>query len=399
MDERPRIAVVVPALAEGGGVSTVAKFLYGIISESGHYRADIISLATSARDEASRRILAPASWLAGIRIIDGKWQGEKYQHVGCNLAEFEFQRYRQRHILTELLNQYDLIQVVAGAPAFALVCRDVHLPVCLFVATMVQEERVAMIRRAKGWKKYWLTAMTHLVSKMEKSALENVTRVFGESEYTLRLLSSKVDHSLLRLGPPGVDTNVFHPGLYCHNGYFLSVGRLSDPRKNIRILFEAYAYLRQEMCDAPKLVLAGMTPPPDEDMALAFRLGIGKYVEVQQNVSERNLAKLYRNAAVFVMSSDEEGLGIVILEAMASGIPVISTRCGGPETAVKEGRNGLLTAVGDSRAMAEKMLELLSNPSLCRRMGEEGRRVVLERFSLQSAAKVYFSEYEKILGK
>jgi len=399
MDEQPRIAVVVPSLAEGGGVSTVAKFLYEAINQSGCYRADIISLATSARDKASRRLLVPASWLAGVKIINVKWQNGEYQHVGCNLAEFEFQRYHPRRILTKLLNQYDLIQVVAGTPVFGMVTRNIKPPVCLFAATMVQEERATVIRHAKGWKKHWLIVMTRLASRIEKNVLENVTRVFGESDYTLRLMSSRVNHGQLRLGPPGVDTDVFYPGSYCHDGYILSVGRLSDPRKNIRMLFEAYACLRQKMCDAPKLVLAGITPPPDEDMALAFRLGVGKYVEVQQNISEKNLAKIYRNAAVFVLSSNEEGLGIVLLEAMASGIPIISTRCGGPETAVIEGQNGLLTAVGDPRAMAEKMVELLSNPSLCMRMGKEGRRMAMERFSLQSAIRAYFLEYEKILGK
>lgn len=399
MDKQPRIAIVVPTLTESGGVSTVAKFLYKVINGSGRYRADIISLATSARDEASSRILVPASWLAGSRIINKRWEDGEYQHVGCNWAEFEFQRYRPRCVLTELLNKYDLVQVVAGGPALALAARNIKPPVCVFVATMVQEECAAIIKRAKWWEKYWLIPRVYLISRIEKIALKNATRVFGESDYTIRLLSSMVDRNRLRLGPPGVDINVFHPESYCHDGYILSVGRFLDPRKNIRMLFEAYACLCQKMRNVPKLMLAGLAGPSDEDMALASRLGIEKYVEVQQNVSEIDLGKIYRNASIFVLSSDEEGLGVVILEAMASGIPVISTRCGGPEMAVIEGRNGFLTAVGDSHAMVEKMIELLSDPSLRKRMGEEGRRLAMERFSLQSAAGAYFSEYEEILRK
>ncbi|MBI5554281.1 MAG: glycosyltransferase family 4 protein [Elusimicrobia bacterium] len=398
MGKQPRIAIVVPTLTEKGGVATVAKFLYKAINGSGRYCADIISLATAARDEASLRILAPASWLAGLKIISKKWEKGEYQHVGCNWAEFEFQRYRPRRVLTELLNKYDLVQVVAGGPALALAARYIKPPVCVFVATMVQEEYAAIIKRAKGWKKYWLITRVYLIARIEKIALKNVTRVFGESDYTLRLLTSLVERSRLRLGSPGVDLDVFHPEAYCQDGYILSVGRFLDPRKNIRMLFEAYECLRQKMRHAPKLMLAGLTGPSEEDLALAARLGIEKYIEIQQNVAEIDLGEIYRQASIFVLSSDEEGLGVVILEAMASGLPVISTRCGGPETAVLEGRNGFLTPVGDSRAMAEKMMELLSAPSLRRRMGEEGRRMAIERFSLPAAARAYFSEYEKLLG-
>lgn len=399
MDKQSRIAIVVPALTESGGVATVAKFLYKAINNSSHYRADIISLATSARDEASMRILAPASWLAGSRIINKRWENGEYQHVGCNLAELEFQRYRPRRILTELLNQYDLIQMVVGGPAFALVTRKVKPPVCLFVATMAKEEYATIIRGARGWKRCWLAARARLVSRIEKIALKNVTRVFGESDYTIRLLSSMVDQNRLRLGSPGVDINVFYPESYQHDGYILSVGRFLDPRKNIRMLFEAYAYLRQKMRNAPNLMLAGLAGPSNEDMVFASRLGLEKYIEIQQNVSEIDLGKIYRKAALFVLSSDEEGLGVVILEAMASGLPVISTRCGGTETAVIESRNGTLTEVRNPYALAEKMEKLLSDPALRKRMGEEGRRLAIERFSVQSAAKAYFSEYEKILGR
>ena len=61
---------------------------------------------------------------------------------------------------------------------------------------------------------------------------------------------------------------------------------------------------------------------------------------------------------MFLLSSNEEGLGLVIGEAMAAGLPVVSTRCGGPETFVVEGVTGYLTPVGDAQAMALKIAEL-----------------------------------------
>jgi glycosyltransferase involved in cell wall biosynthesis len=67
---------------------------------------------------------------------------------------------------------------------------------------------------------------------------------------------------------------------------------------------------------------------------------------------------LYQEAKCFVLPSYEEGFGMVILEAMACGIPVVSTRCGGPNDIVLDGENGYLVDIGDVNAMAEKILAL-----------------------------------------
>jgi len=110
------------------------------------------------------------------------------------------------------------------------------------------------------------------------------------------------------------------------------------------------------------------------------------------------LAELYRNALFFVLSSNEEGLGIVILEAMASGLPVVSTACGGPATSLVHGETGLLTPVGDARALADAMQTLLGDSDLRRRMGTEGRRVAEERFSLAAAGKVFLDSYDEVFS-
>ncbi len=110
------------------------------------------------------------------------------------------------------------------------------------------------------------------------------------------------------------------------------------------------------------------------------------------------LADLYRHAMFFVLPSDEEGIGIVLLEAMASGLPVVSTCCGGPETAVLDGETGFLTPVGDAQALADAMQHLLDNPALRRRMGQAGRRIAEERFSLDVTGKVFLRKYDELLG-
>src|ERR1700761_473033 len=114
---RPKIGLVVPALAGGGGVLTVASFLKESILASGKYDLKVLSLATSMSDNCSVSLLQPLSWLAGVRSSSGIWQGIPYIHVGSFLGELEFQRFKPRRCLAEHLADCDVVQVVCGSPA------------------------------------------------------------------------------------------------------------------------------------------------------------------------------------------------------------------------------------------------------------------------------------------
>lgn len=85
----------------------------------------------------------------------------------------------------------------------------------------------------------------------------------------------------------------------------------------------AYAALRRTMDAVPRLVLAGRDDLSPSVRALIRRLGLQEHVTVEQNVPTAGLPDLYRRASVFLQTSYEEGLGISVLEAMASGIPAL----------------------------------------------------------------------------
>jgi D-inositol-3-phosphate glycosyltransferase len=397
---KKRIAVVLgTGIGPSGGVRTMARFLYHTVQNSGSYQPTLISVAASSKDEASVCLRSPKNWHKGIQVLEGCWQGIPFYHVGAFMAEFEFQRVRPRRVLTQLLSNYDLIQVVAGTPAIAYAITHVNEPKCIFVATTIAQERTSMLSRTHGLKKLWLHMMTHINSQIEAYALPHMGHVFAESEYTRNLVSRLIPADRVSLGVPGVDTSLFHPEEnYCPDGYILSVGRFTDPRKNVRLLLDAYRQLCSTLSNPPRLVLAGRGGLTQRDWALSAEWDIGDYIDTYQDVSAEELANLYRHASMFVLPSDEEGLGIVLLEAMASGIPVVSTKCGGPETAVIDGETGYLIPIGDSYALANRMLELMDNPPLRWRMGEAGRRLAQERFSLSVAGQAYLEVYDQLLG-
>ena len=398
-DSARRVALLVPGLPYGGGVPTMALFLHRVLDSVDRYQPALVSLALAAGDPLSVRMLDPSSWLSGVQERSDTWRDLPVVSVGACLAEFEFQRFRPRAALTELLASYDLIQVISGTPATALTSSKLKKPACLYVATTVKEERSSILAESKWPRRPWLWLMTAVNAWSEPRALRSVDHVFALSEYTRSQLSRAVPASKLTLGVPGIDTQLFHPPeMPAHKGFILSVGRFGDPRKNVGMLLDAYRRLVECIPHAPELMLVGEHPPP-QDWARVIRWGIADRIDVRLDVTPEELAPLYRQACLFALSSNEEGLGIVILEAMASGLPVVSTCCGGPATCVLEGVTGYLTPVGDAEALAQRMRMLLEDDALRLRLGQAGRRAVETRFSMEVAGEPFLAAYDRLLGR
>jgi glycosyltransferase involved in cell wall biosynthesis len=266
------------------------------------------------------------------------------------------------------------------------------------VATTIRQDRQSALAATRGALKLWRAAMTQVNELFERVALPRMEHVFAQSEYTRTLLASMVPAGRLSIAWPGVDTKIFHPGQNLGEKYVLSVGRFADPRKNVQMLLRAYHLLRQRLSDVPRLVLAGSTGPTMCDWALVRELQISEYVTFYEAPSTNELAALYRDAAIFALSSNEEGFGVVLTEAMASGVPVVSTRCGGPETIILDGKTGYLTPVGDHEALAIAMGEVLTQPALRRSMVEAGRKAVEREFSLTASGQAYLKVYDRLLA-
>jgi glycosyltransferase involved in cell wall biosynthesis len=396
MEPKKSVCVVVPDLVgEAGGVTVLADFVFDTLRRSGRYQPTFMSLAVSSRDEASLRLLSPGSWRGGARAVSRERRGETHRHVGCHFAELEFQRYRPRAVLTDILNQYDVVHVVAGAPAWALVAKGCRGVVVLHAATLVASERALVRRYAFPRWRYWMTRVT---SHLDFAALRHVHLTFVINRWMKEAVGRVVGPSRVVFALPGVDTAHFRPDGYAENGYILSVGRFSDPRKDVRTLFRAYALLRRAAPAAPKLVLAGLSMPTSTDWEFAESQGVAGFIEKREGLSHSALAELYRRACMFALSSVEEGLSLPVMEAMASGLPVISTRCGGPETVVADGETGYLTPVRDAEAMAEKMRALLADADSRRRMGARARRIAEETFSLEMAGRAILEKYDELLS-
>ncbi|MGI5468303.1 glycosyltransferase family 4 protein [Streptomyces sp. CA-132043] len=217
-------------------------------------------------------------------------------------------------------------------------------------------------------------------------------------EYTrsriARALTPEAAGRMVQL-PPGVDEKTFHPGSggddvrtrlgLADRPVVVCVSRLV-PRKGQDTLIEALPRIRTEVPDAALLIVGG-GPYEKELRALAAARGVGDAVHFTGAVPWEELPAHYGAGDVFAMPCrtrrgglDVEGLGIVYLEASATGLPVVAGDSGGAPDAVLDGETGWVVPGGSPAAAADRIVPLLQDPALRRRMGERGRAWVEEKW-------------------
>ena len=211
-------------------------------------------------------------------------------------------------------------------------------------------------------------------------------------------------NSKIRVIPPGVDLEVFKPGdrsaarnkLGLTNAKMvLYAGRL-EPLKGIDIAIEALAKL--DTHEIVNLIVVGGDSTSEDFVVelkrLAGSLGISERVKFIGSISQPELADYYRAADVLIFPSYYESFGLVALEAMVSGIPVVASRVGGLTDLVKNGETGYLVPFRCAESFTEKLEVILANPSLQEAMGASARSVAMKcgwKDVAKNLAKFYMS--------
>lgn len=192
----------------------------------------------------------------------------------------------------------------------------------------------------------------------------------------------------------GVETDRFRPGLdgdeirkqagvSRDDCLILTVANLTQRRKRIDILLRALADLEDQ---DTKLLVVGKGPLRSELDALARELGIFDRVKYIDFIDDARLPEVYAAADLFVLPSEEEGLGIPVMEAMACGLPVIASRATGLLSLVRDGEDGLFFEMNNNRDLAGKIERLY---------GDAGLRNSLARNARRSAEKYFSRDVQK----
>jgi colanic acid/amylovoran biosynthesis glycosyltransferase len=165
----------------------------------------------------------------------------------------------------------------------------------------------------------------------------------------------------------------------------VNVGRLAD-RKGQALLLDAIAMLRRDGLDV-RATIVGDGPERERLHEHAARLGLAEAVEFPGAVGQDDIRGFYERADMFCSPSFAEGVPVVVMEAMATGLPVVATRVMGLPELVEDGVSGRLVPPGRADLLAEAMRALAEQPGERMRMGERGRAKVAAEFDVHDSAE------------
>jgi len=276
--------------------------------------------------------------------------------------------------------------VVSGSNHCGLPAALLNKKYIVWIGTLYEEELIGRAAAGDTWAKRILTGPAHsILAREEKLIFDRAALILTNGAHTAGAV--KREHpstaSRVRVLIYPVDADTFKPDpaprSIDREPYLLFTARINDPRKNVGLLFRAFARVRTQFPQL-RLVLTGDPPEANVLRSLADAR-VADAVTFAGYQSRESLIKLYQGAELFVLPSSQEGLGISMLEALACGLPVVSTRCGGPESVIVDGLTGRLTPNGDEIALADAILDLLDHPDQLNVMRVQSAAYARDNFS------------------
>lgn len=245
------------------------------------------------------------------------------------------------------------------------------------------------------------TMLYSLLRPLTRTIWARASNVISNSS-GLRLLALKTNPlQEISIIPNGIDIEEFKPLVEKENDRYvriLCVSRLT-PRKGIRFLLQAMKLLLGENVERKiELWIAGEGDETESLKQLSKELGIESKVKFFGRVAHENLSKHYQTADIFCLPSLNEGMSNTMLEALASGMPIVATVTGGTEELVGNGENGFFVEQKSAKDLAQKLETLISDNTLRTRFGIASR-VRAEKMSWKNVAIAYYDLYQKATHK
>lgn len=284
-----------------------------------------------------------------------------------------------------LRNKYDVALSIVATSHIALPLALSGKPFSIWVATRYTDELEAKYSSIFGdvpAKELRNSLQWWFLEKIERYVLRRATSILALSDYTatrLLELEPQIKTKLFVFYPP-IESRLFSPAQSVKKipGMMINTGRINDPRKNTPLLIKSFARIINNVPHA-KLLLVGDTPNK-ELVELVRLLRLEEAVKFIPEKPRERIVNYLRKAEIFVATPLQEGLGISILEAMSCQLPVVITRCGGPETIVKRSGGGIITS-NNEKDFSENVINLLSNKILRMKMGAKGRKYIQKNLS------------------
>lgn len=271
-----------------------------------------------------------------------------------------------------LLRRYGAERVIFGAAA----------PLSLLAPSLRAAGATKIIGISHGHELWWarLSPSRALLRRMV-DGLDHLTVISGFTGDRLRAALPPDQGRKLIMMPPPVDATVFHPGGREPDGVVRCVAAARFvARKGIDVLLRAWRRVQAELGRGAELIIVGDGPQRRRWQALAAELQLTDTVRWTGPLTRSQVADVLRGADLFALpvrtrlaGLEPEGLGLSFLEAAATGLPILVGDSGGAPETVRDGVSGWVVDPLDHDRLAGRLLELIKDPALRRRMGQAGR--------------------------
>ncbi|MBS1250005.1 MAG: N-acetyl-alpha-D-glucosaminyl L-malate synthase [Chloroflexi bacterium] len=273
--------------------------------------------------------------------------------------------------------------------AAALLAKQIVPELDMKVVTTLHGTDITLVGRNPSFRS--ITTMT-----IENSdGVTAVSKFLKEETYRAFPVEKEIDiiYNFIDPGRHGASIHQCLPEDECPEEYTLMHISNFRPIKRVQDVIRTFAAFLEKK--EARLVMVGDGPETSTACQLAEELGIRDRVEFVGVVN--SVAPILEDANLLLLPSETESFGLVALEAMASGVPVIASDVGGLPEVVEHGVTGFLAPVGDTKKMAEYALEILDDCSSCKRFSKAARQRAVELFDYRNIIPQYKALYERVL--
>jgi glycosyltransferase involved in cell wall biosynthesis len=294
---------------------------------------------------------------------------------------------------------YDLIHDNQSLSYGVLKLQDEGFPLVTTVHHPITLDLRIALRAAQGFPERLLVRRWHSFLRMQGRVIRRLKHVVTVSECSRRDIARDFRRPMERVDVihNGIDTAVFrpHPEIERSSRKLMATASADAPLKGLRYLLKAYAALLATYPDL-ELLVVGKPQPGGKTEQLLRRLDIEDRVEFVSGISTGELVRRYAEATVAVVPSIYEGFGLPAGEAMACGVPVVSTDGGALPEIV--GDAGMVVPAADAQSLAAAISELLENPGKREQLSSAGRARITATFSWTVCAEELVSYYRRVIA-
>jgi glycosyltransferase involved in cell wall biosynthesis len=307
---------------------------------------------------------------------------------------------RVTRLLRAAGRRYDIIHDNQCLSWGTLSLQDSSTPLLTTIHHPITWDRDIALSHAADWKQRLLIRRWHAFLNMQTKVARRLEHIVTVSQRSRQDIARafQIDADRIHVIHNGIDTDTFRPesGIARNPWQLITTASADQPLKGTQHLIPAFARLLE---DRPKLrlVFIGRPKPGGDTEKLIERHGVGHRIRFVHGIAADEIRHLYAGSAIAVVPSEYEGFGLPAGEAMACGIPLVSTDGGALPEVV--GDAGLVVPAADPKALEDGIRQLLAlDPEERARIGNRGREHVIDRFSWERAAESMIDLYREILS-